>query len=108
MYFNRTHLLEESNYCAIKSKKFFLRDEHFRGFVPPAIARHERAGLKFQYPMNKTFLDETLFGVSNFGHWDLPAPFNNKRVVLMKMGVGNPVALPHLHVFCPYNSLRPY
>jgi len=26
---------------------------------------------KFQYPMTKTFKDETLFGFSNFGHWDL-------------------------------------
>jgi len=31
---------------------------------PPAIARHERAGLKFQYPMTKTFKDETLFEYS--------------------------------------------
>jgi hypothetical protein len=26
---------------------------------------------KFQYSMTKTFQDETLFGISNFGHWDL-------------------------------------
>jgi hypothetical protein len=38
---------------------------------PPAIARHDRAGLKFQYSMTKTFQDETLFGIWNFGHWKL-------------------------------------
>ena len=27
--------------------------------------------LKFQYSMTKIFQDETLFGFSNFGHWDL-------------------------------------
>jgi len=27
--------------------------------------------LKFQYSMTKTFQDKTLFGLSNFGHWDL-------------------------------------
>ncbi len=27
--------------------------------------------LKFQYSMTKTFQDETLFGFSNFGHWEL-------------------------------------
>jgi hypothetical protein len=26
---------------------------------------------KFQYSMTKTFQDETLFGISNFGHWKL-------------------------------------
>jgi len=38
---------------------------------PLAIARHERAGLKFQYPITKTFKNEILVGVSNFEHWDL-------------------------------------
>jgi len=38
---------------------------------PPAIARHERAGLKFQYPMTETLKYEALFDFSNFGHWDL-------------------------------------
>jgi len=38
---------------------------------PPAIARHERAGLKFQYSMTQTFQDETLSGFSNLGHWTL-------------------------------------
>jgi len=38
---------------------------------PPAIARHERAGLKFQYSMTKIFQDETVFAISNFGHWKL-------------------------------------
>jgi len=27
--------------------------------------------LKFQYSMTKTFQDEILFGISNFGHWKL-------------------------------------
>jgi len=27
--------------------------------------------LKSQYSMTKTFQDETLFGISNFGHWKL-------------------------------------
>jgi len=27
--------------------------------------------LKFQYSMTKTFQDKTLFGFSNFGHWNL-------------------------------------
>jgi len=27
--------------------------------------------LKFQYSMTKTFLHKTLFGFSNFGHWNL-------------------------------------
>jgi len=27
--------------------------------------------LKFQYSMTKTFNDKTLFGFSNFGHWNL-------------------------------------
>jgi hypothetical protein len=38
---------------------------------PPAITRHERAGIKFQYSMTKTFHEETLFEFSNFGHWTL-------------------------------------
>jgi len=27
--------------------------------------------LKFQHSMTKTFQDKTLFGFSNFGHWNL-------------------------------------
>jgi len=42
-----------------------------RQINPPAIARHERAGLKFQYSMTKTFNDKTSFGFSNFGYWNL-------------------------------------
>jgi len=31
--------------------------------------------LKFQYSMTETFQDKTLFGFSNFGHWNLSFDF---------------------------------
>jgi len=30
--------------------------------------------------MTKTFQDETLFGISNFGYWKLPAPLNKSKI----------------------------
>jgi len=30
-----------------------------------------QTNLKFQYSMTKTFQNKTLFGFSNFGHWNL-------------------------------------
>jgi len=34
-----------------------------------------QTNLKFQYPITKTFQDKTLFGFSNFGHWNLSFDF---------------------------------
>jgi len=44
--------------------------------IPSTPPKRQRAGKiqinhKPQYSMTKTFQDETLFGISNFGHWKL-------------------------------------
>jgi len=38
-------------------------------------SKHQITNLKFQYSMTKTFQDKTLFGFSNFGHWNLSFDF---------------------------------
>jgi len=44
--------------------------------IPSTPPKERRAGkfqinLKFQYSMTKIFQDETVFAISNFGHWKL-------------------------------------